>query len=275
MTDTPNPLPIRLPPARRRRPNPVPSRPPRPQRTSSPIPPTWRKTRSSPSSPISASWSSSPCLPRRIHPSPSTTRTGPAPAPDGGGHWGRRLHRRRPGGIRDRHAAPRGRHVLCRPARIRPVRRRCGLHDYGYHQRRHRPNEAASDHRKVHPHQVARREPLHVRPIRLRTDTTRTTQRACFAPRRRVAARPRRWPAPRPPRLVPPVPIVEGPDPDPEEEARKDAEENRPTACLAYIIFLLPLVFAPSPSSPATTPTRACSSPAAGPCGSSSSLASP
>lgn len=50
---------------------------------------------------------------------------------------------------------------------------------------------------------------------------------------------------PVPPGFVPPVPIVEGPDPDPEEEARKDAEENRATACLAYIIFLLPLVFAP------------------------------
>ena len=49
--------------------------------------------------------------------------------------------------------------------------------------------------------------------------------------------------APLPPGFVPPVPVILGPnDRDPDE---LDAEEHRVVAILGYLVFMLPLVFAP------------------------------
>lgn len=49
--------------------------------------------------------------------------------------------------------------------------------------------------------------------------------------------------APLPPGFVPPVPVILGPnDRDPDEV---DAEEHRVVAILGYLVFMLPLVFAP------------------------------
>ena len=51
-----------------------------------------------------------------------------------------------------------------------------------------------------------------------------------------------------PPGFVPPVPIIEGPDPDPEVAAKEDAEKHKGVAIVGYIppLFIIPLLVAPN-----------------------------